>query len=313
MSRIDEALRRSNQVSREQSVQTLEAACGGSFVDPVAPQVPFGPAGFDEELFGGELETLDEVDTPRSAAGGDVDEMRPTPPSVTPAQRRGDSKLVVSGQAPPIAVEQYRKLAATLHQVHVDRETKVVMVASAMPGEGKSLTAANLALTLSESFRHRVLLIDADLRRPTVHQLFQISNESGLNDALAATEDTKLALIEVSPRLTVLPAGRPNPDPMSGLVSDRMRRILGEAAARFEWVIIDTPPVGLLPDANLLSRMVDMVVFVIGAGTTPFRFVERAVNALDRERIVGVVLNRAAEAHAAYQYYGYYGTGVRES
>jgi capsular exopolysaccharide synthesis family protein len=178
------------------------------------------------------------------------------------------------------------------------------MVASAMAGEGKTLTAANIAYTLSESFRRRTLLIDADLRRPTVDKVLNVMSVSGLNDALEAPDDRKLTIIEMSPRLSVLPAGRPNPDPMSGLTSPRMRSIVQEAATKFDWVVLDTPPIELLPDASLLSEMVDGVLLVVSAGITPFRSIERAVNAIDRKRILGVVLNRAVQGHAS-GYYGY--------
>ena len=90
-----------------------------------------------------------------------------------------------------------------------------------------------------------------------------------------------------------------------------MQRIIEEAAAKYEWVVLDTPPVGLLPDANLLAQMVDMIVFVIGAGTTPCAQIQRALAALDPTRIVGVVLNRGAEAKDSAQYYGYYAATSR--
>jgi protein-tyrosine kinase len=240
----------------------------------------------------------------------------PPPVAATPAPvapgKRIDEKLVISPAVNPVAVEQYRKLAAALHQLQVERGTKVVMVASAMAGEGKTLTAANIALTLSESFRRRTLLIDADLRRPSVDKVLDILSVSGLNDALDAPEDRKLAIVEMSPRLSVLTAGRPNPDPMSGLTSARMRSIVQEAATRFDWVVLDTPPIELLPDASLLCEIVDAVVLVIGAGHAPFRSIERAVNAIDRKRIVGVVLNRAAQTREA-GYYGYYAGGGGEN
>jgi tyrosine-protein kinase len=93
---------------------------------------------------------------------------------------------------------------------------------------------------------------------------------------------------------------------MGALTSARMRQVIEEASANFEWVVIDTPPVGLLSDANLLAAMVDMIVLVIGAGLTPYRLIERAVAALNHGRIVGVVLNRVVDAHASHHYYGYY-------
>jgi protein-tyrosine kinase len=181
-----------------------------------------------------------------------------------------------------------------------------VMISSTMAGEGKTLTASNLALTLAESFGRRVLLVDADLRRPTVHDVFRIPNTHGLNACLGPDGLDELPLAMVSPRLSVLTAGRPNPDPMGVLTSDRMRRIITDAAADFEWVILDTPPLGLLPDANLLTDMVDMLVLVIGASTTPLPLIERTVKAMDREKLIGVVLNRAAESSASYRYYQYY-------
>ncbi len=219
-------------------------------------------------------------------------------------------KFVVTAAVPPASVEQYRRLAATLHHEQVDRGIKTVMVTSAMPGDGKTLTASNLALTLSESYRRRVLLIDADLRRPMMHHHFRIPNTSGLNDGLKAPTDQKLIVVQVSRQLSVLTAGRPDPDPMSGLTSHRMKRVLREAASLFDWVVVDTPPVGLLPDANLLAAMVDAILLVIGAGATRLKPITRAIEALGRDRIIGVVLNRAddREVAAGYGYYGYYGS-----
>jgi capsular exopolysaccharide synthesis family protein len=194
-----------------------------------------------------------------------------------------------------MVVEQYRRLAATLHQVQLERGAKIVMIASANSGEGKTLTAANLALTLSESYRRRVLLIDADLRRPQMHHVFRVPSVSGLNEGLKAAEDQRLPVVQLSPRLVLLPAGRPDPDPMGVLTSERMRRVITDAAAAFDWVILDTPPIVLLPDTNLLAAMVDLAVLVVAAGRTPHKMVMRALDILDRERVLGVVLNGTEE------------------
>jgi len=185
------------------------------------------------------------------------------------------------------------------------------MTSSALPGEGKSLTAVNLALTLSESYHRRVLLIDADLRRPTVQRIFGIPPITGLNEGLKASEDRPMALTPVSERLFVLPAGRPEADPMSGLTSERMRRLITQAASSFEWVIVDSPPVGLLPDASLLSAFVDGVLLVVRAGKAPFSLVKRTVDSITHERILGVVMNAIDLAHDrnAGGYYEYYGAG----
>ena len=217
-------------------------------------------------------------------------------------------KLVATPDIRPAFVEQYRKLAGVLHHAQLEKNLKVVMMTSAMAGEGKTLTSTNLALTFSESYRRTVLLIDADLRRPTLHEIFQVPNVSGLGDGLRSDKEQKLSLVQISPRLTLLTAGRPDPDPMSGLTSDRMRRVIEEASSRFDWVIVDTPPVGLLPDARLLAAMADTTLLVIRANTTPYHFVRRAVEAIGRDHIFGVVLNRAEDGLGAhgYSYYNYY-------
>jgi Mrp family chromosome partitioning ATPase len=112
----------------------------------------------------------------------------------------------------------------------------------------------------------------------------------------------------VSEWLTVLPAGMPDHNPMAGLTSERMKGVLAEAAGRFDWVILDTPPIGLISDANLLAGLVDGVLIVIGAGTTDYTAVQRLISQVGRERIIGVVLNRVQEETAQLRYQrDYYG------
>ncbi|MFN7917505.1 MAG: CpsD/CapB family tyrosine-protein kinase [Vicinamibacterales bacterium] len=201
-------------------------------------------------------------------------------------------RLIVNTQTTPAAIEQYRRLAAVLYQAQENRNLKTILVASTFAAEGKSLTCANIALTLSESYRRKVLLVDADLRRPTLHDTFEIPNLAGLSDWLRGEGAGKMPLVEITPNLSLLPGGRPDPDPMGGLASERMKHLLAFAAERFDWVIVDTPPVAFLPDAHLLSAMVDTVVFVVAAGQTPAPAVQRAVEEVGRDRIIGVVLNR---------------------
>jgi protein-tyrosine kinase len=217
-------------------------------------------------------------------------------------------KLVISAGRNPVSLEQYRRLAATLHDIQVEKGLKTLVITSAVPKEGKTLTAVNLALTLSESYGRRVLLIDADLRRPSVHEVIGIPNERGLSDVLRA-DRVELPTVQVSPLLTVLPSGRPEQNPLAGLSSERMRILLDESATRYDWVILDTPPLGLLSDAQLLTRLTQAAVFVIRAGATPFQVIDRAIAELGREFIIGTVLNGVEEdAIPATGYYGdYYG------
>lgn len=214
-------------------------------------------------------------------------------------------KLIMAPGLERGCVEQYRRLAARLHLAQAEHGIKVLMVASALPGEGKTLTAANLALTLSESYHRQVLLIDGDLRRPSVHEIFQIPNLAGLNDGLKSETERKVPLVHWSECLTLITAGRPDPDPMKVLSSQRMKKVISEAATKFDWVIIDTPPVGLLTDASLFAAMVDTVVLVVQAKRTPYADIQRAIQALGRDRIFGVVLNRAELNRHSYAGYGY--------
>jgi capsular exopolysaccharide synthesis family protein len=241
---------------------------------------------------------------------GEPPRSEPRPPSSEIFERLDATlaqKIVVDQNIMPVSREQYRRLAATLHHAQADTGLKVVMIASAVVGEGKTLTASNLALTFSESYQRTVLLIDGDFRRPALHVVFNIDAPSGLSEGLAAVVEHKLPLYRVSQRLTILPAGRPTSDPMAGLTSNRMRRVIQEAREAFDWVIVDTPPVGLLPDANLLSAMVDGAVLVVRANSTSYHQVVRAIDALDRERLLGVVLNSATGSNGSGQnYYTYY-------
>ncbi len=313
MSRLDEALRRAGRKPATPDSFNVPSVRALDWFTAAEPRgaAPVAPANAAER-------ESHETAAPVHAA---ADVMRAIEPASPPAREvltktvsanghRGpfDEKLVTSSEMGSIAVEQYRRIAAVLHHAQRERHIRVVMIASALPAEGKTLTAVNLAFTMADSYRRRVLLVDADLRRPMIHDVLGIENRAGLNEVLNAAKDGKLTVASPSAQLSVLTAGRANPDPMSSLTSERMKRVITEAAELYDWVIIDTPPLGLLPDANLLASMVDAAVLVVGAGRAPLALVEKAIEALGRERIVGVVLNKVNEREvmAAYEKGGYY-------
>jgi capsular exopolysaccharide synthesis family protein len=226
------------------------------------------------------------------------------PPDSLPALNAAwGERLTCNPKCDPVLVEQFRRLAAVLHKSQAIDGTRVVMVTSAAQADGKTLTAINLALTLSGSYKRRVLLIDADLRRPSAGESMGLHCATGLSDALKAKQEQLLALIPVTPTLSLLPAGRTDPDPIGGLTSERMRRIVQEAATCFEWVIVDAPPVGLLADANLLADEVDRTLLVVRAGQTQYPLVEKAIEAVGRDRLLGVVLNGVEPETTASYYY----------
>jgi protein-tyrosine kinase len=229
----------------------------------------------------------------------------PAEPLLAPARRASWSPQPVHRQA--AAVEQYRRLAAQLIHASVERGIKVVMMASAVRGEGKSLTAANLAVTLARSYQRNTLLVDADQRAPMQHNIFRVDNTSGLSDWLHACPGAGEATIQLMPSLTLLTAGLPTMDPMAGLTSWRMQALIAEAKASYDFVVIDSPPATLVPDAGVLVTLVDATVLVIRAGSTPHASIAQAVEVLGRERILGTVLNGADETTSAGRYW--YGHG----
>ncbi len=231
--------------------------------------------------------------------------MRPVPPplpaaivdpysSIVPAQGF-DGKVMDGSTLNVIAADQYATLATVLHQTQLDRGLKTLLVTSATPQEGKTLTIVNLAITLSHSYARRVLIVDADLRRPSVHRALGITVDRGLSDALSRPAG-ELPIVQISQQLFVLPAGRPDPNPLVRLSHDRLQPVLEECAARFDWVLVDTPPLGIGADAQLLARFVQGVIFVIRAGAASYHVLERAVAQLGRESIIGTVLNGVEEA-----------------
>jgi len=263
---------------------------------------------FEPPLGGRSPEALDLYPSePAFEGGGAPFDVSIHPPARVPEPRRAfDSaarqafrsphadKLVTGGKLPPCAVEQYRRLAATLHHLQEEQNLRTVTVTSAVPQEGKTLTIANLALTLSGSYNRRVLLIDADLRRPAVHDVFGTSIAPGLCEALRPSP-TAARVTELTPTLSVLPAGLLHGDPMVALASEQMTRLLEGAAASFDWVLLDGPPAAVMADAGLLVRLTRAVILVIGANSTPYKVVERVVSEIGRDNIVGTVLNRVEE------------------
>lgn len=212
-------------------------------------------------------------------------------------------RLAAGPHARPALVEQFRQLAGTLHHLQRTRRIRSVMVTSASPGDGKTLTAVNLALVLSESYRANVMLIDADLRNPSIPNFSSTVDGVSLSDALRSETDQRLALVQLTPTLTLLPAGAPIPNSIEALTSPRMRLILDEAVERYDWVILDASPIGPATDPRLLTSMVDGSLFVIRAGQTQFEDVQRGIDALGREHVLGIVLN-GVEGGAFTAYYG---------
>jgi capsular exopolysaccharide synthesis family protein len=314
MTRLSEALKRAAAESgagqTAEPVRSAEPGTAWQFAPVETMHVPDEPAR-SADLSAGASAKVEAAN--RSGGEGGP---RPTgAPQVTALPRTervrlGDTdigKMVVGDPVDHALVEQYRQLAAVLHHAQKASGARSVMVTSALPSEGKTLTATNLALTLSQSYQRRVLLIDADLRRPRMREMFALPDGDGLTDSLTVRQEPRLPVHQITPTLWVLTSGRPVPDPMSLLVSPSMKQLIDTARDTFDWVVVDTPPIAILPDANLLSAMIDTALLVVSAQSTPYPMVQRAAAAIGTTRILGVVLNRAAKTAlpGSYGYYGY--------
>jgi capsular exopolysaccharide synthesis family protein len=221
----------------------------------------------------------------------------------------GADPHVVSLVAPhSMEAEQYRVLRHGIEEKHHESGLQVLAVTSAAPGDGKTLTAVNLAGALAQSPGSRVLLIDADLRCGTVHELLRLSGGRGLVDAIL---DEALGLDDVVRQparfnLSVLPVGQTAVAPYELLKSPRFAGLLAAARARYQYVVVDTPPVALLPDARLIEQWIDGVVMVVAAHKTPRRLVEAALDVMNPDKMLGIVWNREHRRTSSYGYYGSY-------
>ncbi len=208
--------------------------------------------------------------------------------------------------------EAVRELRTNIQYMDVDNPPRSVVITSALPGEGKSTIAANLAITLA-SGGQRVVLIDGDLRRPTVASVFGLVGDAGLTDVLAGRASFVDVVQHVGPNggLVVLASGRVPPNPSELLGSHRMRDLIAQLSAH-AFVIVDAPPLIPVTDAAVLSHSTDGALIVATVGKTTYEALKKAQQNLDRAggRALGVVLNRVPRKGAGAAYYGYQYTGA---
>jgi capsular exopolysaccharide synthesis family protein len=223
---------------------------------------------------------------------------------------RGERHPMLSGPVPHDFGEAFRALRTAMVMSNGTEGPKTVAVTSAQPLEGKTTTACNLALALAVG-GSRVLLVDADMRRPGVHKALRIGNDRGLSHLLVGQARVRDVIQRTQdPHLLVITAGRTPSNPSELLASDRMKAMLANLAkGPFDWVIIDTPPVLAVTDAVILAPAVSGVMFVLGAEMTRRRLAERAIETLlaSRPRLIGTVLNKVDFNRNRYYYSRYYG------
>jgi non-specific protein-tyrosine kinase len=209
------------------------------------------------------------------------------------------------------AAEAYRTLRTNVEFAAVDTPVRTLLVTSSIPGEGKTTTAANLAVVFAQAGR-RTLLLDADLRKPGVHRMFNLQNTQGLTSLLRSDEVDAVAVAQPTEQenLAVITTGPLPPNPAELLGSQRMKAVLERLAAAVELVIIDSPPLRAVTDAAILASITDGTIFVIDAGRTRRGAAVSGREALAKvgARVLGVTLNRLSEkASGDYYYYDYHG------
>ena len=222
--------------------------------------------------------------------------------------------LVWHAECPPRTVDQYRRVAHSLRRIAAERSATVVAVTSSLPQEGKTLSTVNLAVALSESYRQRVLIVDADLRVPSVMARFDTATpDETLADWLARSTDAPFPVAQISGTLSVVPAAPSEHDPVTLLTLPRFGAMLSAARRQYDFVLVDTPPVGLLCDAGILDDYIDGFVLVVGAGRARHTMVKDAIDSLGKSRLLGLLLNRTLD-HApaeAGQYAHYYRASLK--
>jgi len=201
--------------------------------------------------------------------------------------------------------EQYRTVRTNLQFASVDDELRSMIITSSGPGEGKSMTTANLAVVYAQQGK-KVLLIDADLRKPTVHYTFRLDNLRGLSNILVGehTLEESVNRTDVD-NLDVISCGPIPPNPSELLASRKMQQLLNDAKLSYDIVIFDTPPVLAVTDAQILANIVDGSLLVIRSNHTENEAATKAKEALEpaNAKLLGTVLNDREKKHANYYYY----------
>jgi protein-tyrosine kinase len=274
MSRVHDALRRAEQMG------------GPKLPSAGAPAVAAGPdAGERVSLpSGGFLDLVQEI------------EFRPAP----------EALLIDSSRPQEAPSEEFRSVRTRLNHMQSLQPIHTVVVTSPSPAEGKSFAAANLALSEASLAGNATLLIDFDFRRPVQHNLFQMERHPGATDYLLGNVPLNAAMRKIAgTNLYVMPAGSPVKNPLELLNLREVRGLFQELPKTFNWVIIDSPPLLFSADANLLGTFTDGTVLVVRIGQTTIDMVQRAMQSLCENNVLGTIVNgaRAGELYSKYTYY----------
>jgi capsular exopolysaccharide synthesis family protein len=211
------------------------------------------------------------------------------------------SRLVYFTEPDSLAAEKFRFLGVRLRQLQQTRRLKKVLVTSTIPEEGKSLVSANLAGVLARR-KQRVLLIEGDMRRPTLAQQFGLGRLAGLAEWLQSGQQTPSNIYRLGgPGLWLMPAGEPPANPLELMQSGRLSQLMTQLSSQFDWIIVDSPPLLPLADTTVWARLTDGTLLVAREGKSEKKQLQRGLEALKKSDLLGIVLNGCAHGdHESY-------------
>ena len=306
MSRIHEALKKAEQERAAQG-----ASAQPNFATSIAAEAPMTtaeepPAGITS---GGPATSAPLASgMPSFANSFSLDAMLARCPQM---QWQPDEKtmLFFNGDDSARGTEEFRTLRSRLYHAREKMTLKKILVTSALPKEGKSFTAANLAQVLVRQHGRRVLLIDADLRGPRLHVMLGTTSSPGLTDYLQGGSD-EFSIMQRGPmeNLFLIPSGHEISEPAELVANGRLKFLLQRVEALFDWIVIDSPPAVPVSDASVLAKVCDGVLMVVRSNATPIDMARRAREEFPDQALVGVVLNgtdREATPYSRYYYEAY--------
>ena len=283
MSRIFDALQKSN----------LE---GAGFDFPLV-----SPSAVESPLAAEITQTMED----EAAVCAPTDILRDRSLAISPSP---NSRLVSMTDPISLGAEKFRFLSVRLRQMRQARSLQKVLITSVVPEEGKSIVSANLAFTLAQRKLQRVLLVEGDLRRPSLSTYFGLPNLPGISEWLQGDLGPTASLYHLeNAGFWFLPAGSPPDNPSELIQSARLSELMDHLTGRFDWILIDSPPVLPLADAGVWTRSVDGVLLVVREGTAGKRQLQRGLGALEQRKLVGVVLNGCSDLNCNDNYYQRYG------
>lgn len=209
-------------------------------------------------------------------------------------------------QKSPIA-EAYRKIATNIQFANLDSNIKTIMVSSCMASEGKTTTISNLASVMAE-LNKNILLIDLDLRKPTVHKQFNLSNRAGLTDLLLHKDDYVGYIQNVHPGLDVITSGKIPANPTEIINSNAIKELIKKLSGQYDYIFLDTPPLVLVSDPLTIATYADAVILTIAHSETEKEVIRRSIDSLKQvnANIIGTILNKMPVSKHNKYYYSYY-------